>query len=163
MKMKNQKNVLYTAYLLLLLLALFLIQSCVVYTVAPVKVPDIVQMSKDKVPAEDIIRDIRRSRTVYWLKFDQLAKLRDKGVSDTVINYMEKTHMDAVARDQRLMYGSYWYPYDSYFYGGLAFGWPFGYWGYNWWGPGIIFGNRGFSYGGYRGGGGFHGGGSIRR
>ncbi len=120
-----------------LVAALFLLmQSCAVYSpyaMEPsVTVQDIVQMSKDNVPAKNIIKEIRKSGSVYLLKADQLAKLRDEGVSDTVINYMEKTHINAVARSQRYNnYGYYGPVMDPYWYGGYGFGYgyPYGYYG----------------------------------
>ena len=154
-----------------------LFQSCIVYN--PYKysgrynsydqpslpVSDIVQMSKDGASSKDIIKEIRRSHTVYWLKADQLAKLRDEGVQDSVINYMEKTHIDAVSRNQRLSDSYYWWPgSDGYLYESLGFGWPYwGYWGWNI-GSAILFSGRfGGYYGGFHSGyhGGSHGGGVI--
>jgi hypothetical protein len=150
-------------FMFLLIIVVF-IQSCAVYspnTAQMVTVPDIIQMSKNGVSSKDIIKDIRRSHTVYGLKADQLAKLRDQGVQDSVINYMEKTHMDAIAQNQWRQ--DYWWPgYDGYWYGG--FGWPYygGFWGWNWgWGPSIVFNYRGGFHGGeggFHGGHGFHGG-----
>lgn len=150
---------------------ILLFQSCVVYkpnNVPAVTVADIVQMSKDGVSSKDIIRDMRQSHTVYWLKADQLAKLRNDGVQDSVINYMEETHIKAVQRNQQMEDSYYWWQGpDGYLYGGLGFGWPYyGYWGWGW-GPAIIFsghgyyGGGGFRGGNFRGGGSFHGGGGF--
>jgi hypothetical protein len=139
--MKNQKKINHSIFLVLTVAGVMLFQNCAVYNNVPpaITVPEIVQMSKDGVDSKDIIKDIKRSRTVYWLKADQLARLRDEGVSDSVINYMEKTHINAVRQNQRLEDSNYWWPgWDGYWYGGPAFGWPYDYWRYNW-GPTIIF------------------------
>jgi hypothetical protein len=47
-------------------------------------------MSKDGLSSRDIINEIRHSHTVYTLKADELAKLQNEGVQDSVINYMEQ-------------------------------------------------------------------------
>lgn len=139
--MKNLVNEKSVRYLFLMGVSLILLQGCAVYSPTrypPVTVADIVQMSKNKVPPDQIISAIRKSQTVYNLKADQLAKLSDEGVSDLVINYMEKTHMDAIAQNQRLEDSYYWWPgWDGYLYGGPAFGWPYNYWRFNW-GPSVI-------------------------
>lgn len=96
----------------------------------PVTVPDILQMTKNGVPADQIIHKMKQSRTVYRLKADQLAKLEQQGVSPKVVDYMQQTYLKAVQRDQALEDWSYWWPgWDGYWYGGPAFGWP--YWGFD--------------------------------
>jgi len=140
-----------------------ILNSCVVYSPysqQKIQVKDIVRMSKDGYSSKDIIKEIRQSHSVYGLKADQLAKLRDEGVQDSVINYMEKTHIDAIRRNQWAADSYYSWPGYGY-YGGFGFGWPYGYWG---WGPTIIYNYRGGFGGHYHGGGGFHGGGhGLRR
>ncbi len=156
--MKNLDRFKNEIYLLLFLAVTIALQSCIVnrpYATEPLKVPEIVQMSKDKVPSKDIIKEIKKTRTVYFLKADQLAKLRDEGVPDSVINYMEKTHIDAIAREQRNEDASYYW--DPYWYGGLSWGFPYNYWGFGF-GPSIVFENRSY----YGHGGGYHGGGGHR-
>jgi hypothetical protein len=142
------------------------LQSCVVYrpdTSQLITVPAVIQMSKDGLSSKDIINQIRQSHTAYNLKADQLVKLHEQGVQDSVINYMEETKIDLAQQNQRYA-GSYnWWPYDGFYYGGFGWGGPF--YGYGWgWGPTIIYSiNRGYG-GGYHGG--FHGGGGhggIRR
>jgi hypothetical protein len=153
------KNVIYLSFIVA---GIVLLQGCTIYrpySAQLVTVPDIVQMSKDGITSKDIIREIRKSHTVYGLKADQLAKLRDEGVQDSVINYMEKTHIDAIRQNQRMEDSYYWWPgYNRYLYDGFGFGWPYyGYLGWNW-SPVIIYNGRG---GGIHGGfhGSFHGGG----
>lgn len=148
--MKNLKVFKRLIHLTLLTIGAALLQSCVVYQPTAqqtVPVSDIVQMSKDGVHAKDIIKDLRHSHSVYFLKADQLARLRNEGVQDSVINYMEKTHINAVVNNQRLQDpyyswpGMYGYGYGYY---GPGFGWPYGYWG---WDPGPIIiyrGSRGY-------------------
>jgi hypothetical protein len=143
--------------ILMILAVVMIVQSCVVYNPysqinqQQVPVSDIVQMSKDGLSSIDIISQIRQSRSVYGLNAGELAKLRDEGVSDSVINYMEKTHFDAVSQNRQMYNPYYGWDYGYGYYGGLGFGWPYYGWG---WGPTFVF----RSYSGFHGGGGFHGG-----
>jgi hypothetical protein len=92
---------------------------------------EIVQLSKDGVPASEIIRRMEESRAVYPLSASELAHLRAQGVRDEVINYMQQTYISSVrdeewyrARQRTLLpytgfYGypnAYAYPYDPYYY-----------------------------------------------
>ncbi|MDP4291564.1 MAG: hypothetical protein Q8908_10835 [Bacteroidota bacterium] len=139
--------------LLLMTSGLLFLQSCVIYTQpreSMVKVPDIIQMSKDGVSSKDIISKIKRSHTGYNLKADQLAKLQKQGVSDSVINYMEQTHINSAIRNAQYDAYNYWWPgYGGFYYGYPYFGWPYSYGGY--WGPTIIL-RGGVHYGGHVGG-----------
>ncbi len=134
--MKNLLNGKSVKTLFLIAVSIVVLQSCAVYGPAryrPVTVADIVKMSKEKVSPDKIIKKIRKSQTVYKLKADQLAKLSKEGVSDPVLNYMEKTHLDAVKHNQSLDNSYYWWPgEDGYEYGGPAFGWPGNYNEFNW-------------------------------
>jgi hypothetical protein len=160
--MKKLINFKRLVYFVFIVSAVVIIQSCVVYTPysqQKVSVPDIVQMSKDGMSSKDIIAEIQQSRSVYGLKADQLAKLHDEGVQDSVLNYMEESHLNAVRRYS--MADSYYgYGWDyGLGYGGLGFGWPYYGWG---WGSTIILNSRHGFGGGFHGGfahGGFHGGG----
>jgi hypothetical protein len=96
----------------------------------PVTVKQIVTWSKDGVAPEEIIRRMRNSRTVYRLKASQLAELKNEGVSDQVIDYMQRTYLAAVRRSARLENWNYWHLYGGYWYGGVPFGWP-----YDWYWP----------------------------
>jgi hypothetical protein len=168
--MKKLINFKKTIWFTLIVTGVASLQSCIVYRPYPenaklLSVPDIIQMSKDGVSSMDIIAEINQSHTVYSLKADQLVKLRDEGVQDSVLNYMEETKINAVQQNQRYADSSYWMmAADGFYYGtfglGLGWGWPYGYMGWGW-GPSIIYSvNRGFS-GGFHGGGGFHNGGGF--
>ena len=131
------------------------LQSCVVYQQpreAMVKVPDIIQMSKDGVYSKDIIAKIKRSHTVYTLKADQLAKLQKQGVADSVVNFMEQTRINSAIRNSQYNnYNNIWGP---------GWGGMYGFYGYPYYG-------LSYNYGGYRGSsivirGGGHGGGHYR-
>ena len=154
--MKNLVKFKNLIYLFFMTAGVMFFQSCAVYNpynLSSVPVSDIVQMSKDGVSSKDIIKELKSSHSVYLLKADQLAKLKNDGVQDSVINYMEKTHMDAIRHDQR-MADSYYPGSGMYGYGyyGMGFGWPYGgYWGWDM-GPTVIIRGGGGYRGGYRGG-----------
>ncbi len=92
----------------------------------PVTVAEIVQMSGAGVPIFDIIGKIRESGTVYRMKASELAKLRQQGVGDDAIDYMQETYLHAIERDTQLRDANYWTRWDDgYLYGGMPFGWPY--------------------------------------
>ena len=98
-------------------------------TIPPVTVEEVVQMSQAGVPADQIIEKMRQSQTIYRLEASKLADLRDKGVPDKVINYMQQTYLDAVRRNKYLQDTTYWTPGGpGYWYGGPPYGWPNEWW-----------------------------------
>jgi len=66
----------------------------------PVTVPQILEMSEAGVPPDTIVQKMRDSGTVYRLQASQLAKLKERGMPDAVLNYMQQTYLDAVRTDQ---------------------------------------------------------------
>lgn len=91
----------------------------------PVTVDQIVQMSRDGVIASDIIAKMEAADTVYRLSGSQLAHLKEQGVSDQVLDYMQDTYVDYERR--RGGYRSYYY--DPWW--GYGFGpYPYWAWGY---------------------------------
>ena len=66
----------------------------------PVTVSEVIQMTQEGVPAENIIARMRDAKTVYRLDAAELAQLHDRGVADPVINYMQQTYLGAVRREQ---------------------------------------------------------------
>lgn len=153
--MKALKNIYHKLVFLGVASFILFMESCVVYQQpreAMVKVPDIIQMSKDGVPSKDIIAKIKRSHTVYTLKADQLAKLQKQGVADSVINFMEQTRINSAIRNAQYdSYNNYWWPGWGGLYGYWGYpyyGWPYGYGGY--WGPTIVY-RGGGHYGGHGG------------
>ena len=93
-------------------------------TAKPVTVPQVVQMSKAGFSADEIIRQMKASGTVYRLQASQLAKLKEDGVADAVINHMQQTYLDAVKRDASYEDWRHWSSLDDYWYGGVPYGWP---------------------------------------
>ena len=93
----------------------------------PVKVSQIVKMSRDGDTAKQINGVIDASGTVYRLKASQLAELQKKGVPPAVIDHMQQTYIDAVRRDQRAADWNHWVlDEDGYWYGGCPVHWHLG-------------------------------------
>lgn len=93
-------------------------------TPPPVTVPEIIKLSREGVPDYEIIDKMRKSGTVYRLKASQLAELHAQGVPDSVINYMQRTYLQAVRRRQELDDWDSWNNVDGWWYGGPYWGWP---------------------------------------
>jgi hypothetical protein len=66
----------------------------------PVTVGQVIQMSKDDVPPETIVKKMRDSDSVYPFTAAQLAELHDMGVADPVLNYMQRSYIEAERRQQ---------------------------------------------------------------
>ena len=91
---------------------------------APVSVAEILDMSKDGVPPDQIIQEISESGTVYRLQASQLADLEKQGVPPAVIDYMQQTYLDAVRHNSDLEDIANWrMEEDGYWYGGFPYGW----------------------------------------
>ncbi len=81
--------------------------------VAPLTVDEIVTLSEAETPPEQIINHIRESRAVYRLPASELARLRDQGVTDEVIDAMQATYLEYERRRGiREGFDVFWY-YDS--------------------------------------------------
>jgi hypothetical protein len=82
---------------------------------------DIVALARSGAPAQEIIRRIRESGAVYPLSGSQLARLSEQGVPDEVIDYMHRTYLDEVRREeamrQSFFYGPMFPPYYPSWYG----------------------------------------------
>ena len=115
----------------LIVLAAAVMTACATFEKRePVTLEQVIQMSKAGTPPADIINKLKDSRTVFALSGSQFAKLREDGVDDTVLDYIQGTYVASVEMDTRLRYQSmYWgygwgSPYRPY-YG------PWPYW-YRW-------------------------------
>jgi hypothetical protein len=90
----------------------------------PLRVPQILEMTREGVPPDTIIARIRESNTVYRLHAHQVAQLSRDGVNQKVLDYMQQTYLDAVRRDQSLAdWDNYALGQDGFFYGGDPVGW----------------------------------------
>ena len=94
----------------------------------PVTVKEIVEMHEAGIPPEIIINKIQQSHTVYRLQASQLVQLKEIGVSDEVINYMQQTYLDAVRQNQAYEdWSNFTLADDGFWYGGPFYGGPFWY------------------------------------
>jgi hypothetical protein len=80
-------------------------------------VAEIVQLAKDGVAAEDIIKRMEDAQAVYRLPASELAKLREQGVPDKVVDYMQQTYIaDERWREYLRARDSYWFFYGGPYY-----------------------------------------------
>jgi len=101
--MERFKNSSLTPAALLVLICVALLSGCSAFGFKqpePVTVGQVIQMNKDGMPADTIIKTMRDSDTVYRLTAAQLAQLHDMGVADPVLNYMQQTYIEAERRQQ---------------------------------------------------------------
>jgi hypothetical protein len=85
----------------------------------PVTVSQIIQMSNAKIPPEELLQKMRDSGTVYRLEASRLARLKEQGVPDAVLDYVQQTYLDAVRRDQSQEdFDSWALLDDGFLYGG---------------------------------------------
>ncbi len=81
----------------------------------PPTTQEIIAMAEQGTPAPEIIARIDAAQAVYRLSASGLAKLREQGVPDAVIDHMQTTWLDAVRREEA------WRQHDMY----LTPGWPY--------------------------------------
>lgn len=102
---------------LLVVLSILLVSAC---ATAPRRPPpgveEIVQMSEQGVAPESIIEQMRESRAVYRMPASELVKLKARGVSDAVLDYMQQTYLEDERRRAYYQAGPYWGPY-GYWWG----------------------------------------------
>jgi hypothetical protein len=98
----------------------------------PPTTAEIVQMAKEGVGADEIMKRITASRAVYPLPASEFARLREQGVPDQVIDLMQRTYVDAAwfdgylrARDDYLLWA--WPQFRSV--APFPAIWPYPYWG----------------------------------
>jgi len=66
----------------------------------PVTVGQVIEMSKEGVSPEAIVKKMRDSETVYRFTAAQLAELHDLGIADPVLDYMQRSYIEAERREQ---------------------------------------------------------------
>lgn len=87
----------------------------------PPTLADIVRMSRDKVPEDEIIRLLHESGAVYRLSGSELARLKDDGVGPKVLDYLHQAQINQARYEEwaRSREPVFWY--------GPAFGFPYYY------------------------------------
>lgn len=102
--MKSSKNLLlWKCPALIFLVWATLLSGCATFGFKqpePVTVGQIIEMSKEGVPTETIVKKMRDSNTVYRFTAAQLAGLHDLGIADPVLDYMQQTYIEAERRQQ---------------------------------------------------------------
>jgi hypothetical protein len=87
----------------------------------PLTTAQVIQLSQEKRPPEEVIQKIRESRTVYILHARDVKDLLDRGVDERVVDEMLQTRI----HDLENYYQSwYYYPYPYYY--GPHFGFGYG-------------------------------------
>ena len=75
----------------------------------PPSIEQIVEMSNAGTPPEEIVRLLQESRAVYPLTGSQIAKLHERGVPDSVLDYMQNAYMDRVRWESRMYDNPYYW------------------------------------------------------
>lgn len=112
-----------------LLLAALLVSGCAAFEKRePMTLDQVVQLSKEGKSSDDIINRLLASRTVFALSGSGYAKLREQGVDDAVLDFIQRSYVARVEMDSRLRYQGWYSPgyYPPYYrpMGGL---WPYWY------------------------------------
>ncbi len=92
--------------------------------VPPIKIPEIVNLSKQGVSPQQIIEKIKNAGMVYRLNAKQVESLHKQGVSNEVINYMQQVYRNVIKNQQQLEDDDQWINEDGWWYGGSYYGWP---------------------------------------
>jgi hypothetical protein len=87
---------------------------------------DVVALARSGAPAQEIIRRMRESGAVYPLPASELARLRERGVPDEVIDYMHRSYIDEVRREEAFRQSFFYGPMFPPYYGPPYYrpGWP---------------------------------------
>jgi hypothetical protein len=102
------------------LIAILLVSAlagCATTALPPPPSPaEIVQMAKEGQSADAIIQRIQESGAVYQMPASELARMREQGVPDKVIDYMQQTYIDAArfAEWMRARDAYFYYPYSPF-------------------------------------------------
>ena len=99
---------------LLACLCLLFLAGCHTYVVRPANpltTEEILKLSKDGVPADQIIAKIMDSHTAYVMDAKDVIQLHEAGVDEKVINFMMET--ERRAREEQAYY-DYYHHYDYY-------------------------------------------------
>jgi hypothetical protein len=94
----------------------------------PPTLEEVVQMSQRGVPANEIVAQLVYTRAAYRLKGSELAKLKERGVPDEVLDYLEESNLALARADEARRLAQYQFMY----------GWPYGGFGpypYYWYYP----------------------------
>ncbi|MCX7824699.1 MAG: hypothetical protein N2689_03985 [Verrucomicrobiae bacterium] len=85
----------------------------------PLTQEEIIQLAAAKTPDAEIIQKIKSSGTVYRLTTTEILFLHEKGVSNSVIDFMLQDYIESVRWQERYGYRGYyggWYAYGPHWY-----------------------------------------------
>ena len=92
------------------------------YRPEPFTTEQILQETRQQVPADDIIRRIRESRTVYPIRARDVKSLLEQGVDERVVDEMMQTPVrEAEYYSWKYPYYPYSYYYYPYYYSHIGF------------------------------------------
>jgi hypothetical protein len=92
----------------------------------PPTLEEVVQMSQQGVPANEIVAQLVYTRAAYRLKGSELAKLKERGVPDEVLDYLEESNIALARADEARRQAQYRFMY-TWPYGGFG---PYPYYWY---------------------------------
>ncbi len=87
-------------WLLVILFAVVVTQGCASFMTRP-SVSQVVKMSQEGVPSEQIIAEMRKNDTVYYMSDEEMENLQKQGVSYSVTRYMREKRDQAMALETR--------------------------------------------------------------
>jgi hypothetical protein len=97
------RSILWISFLIMFCIPILFLGSCATVRnngVSKVTVPEIIDMTKAGASDQEIINEIQQSKTVYKLDGNAYARLRQIGVSDNVINYMQETYTNKMQNSE---------------------------------------------------------------
>jgi hypothetical protein len=97
------RSILWTSFLIMVCFPILFLGSCASVRsngISKVTVPEIIEMTKAGASDQEIINEIEQSKTVYKLDGNAYARLRQIGVSDNVVNYMQETYTNEIQNRQ---------------------------------------------------------------
>jgi hypothetical protein len=89
----------------------------------PPTLEQVVQMSRDGMPANEIVARLVYTRAAYRVTGSQFAKLKEQGVPDEVLDYLQEANLALARAEEARRQAQYYYMY----------GWPYGYGPYPYW------------------------------
>ena len=96
---------------LLVAIALMLYGCATTSRPPPPTLEELVQLSADGLPEDEIIAQLRKSRAVYPLTATEILALSEKGVPSSVLDYMQQAYIANERRRERMMYGDPFWAY----------------------------------------------------
>ena len=100
---QSNRSILWASFLIMVFFPILFLGSCASVKsngISKVTVPEIIEMTKAGASDQEIINEIEQSKTVYKLDGNAYARLRQIGVSNNVINYMQETYTNEIQNRQ---------------------------------------------------------------